>query len=266
MSMCACPTVRMNAIVPPISAETTTISFRVPKRSGFPFAQLCAEGFVPDEISPLLAEAVEARANILISGGTGTGKTALLGALLSQVGADQRIVIVEDSRELIVTHPHVVQLAARQANVEGGGEVTLTDLVRNALRMRPDRLVVGECRGAEVRDMLTALNTGHEGGCATIHANTADAVPSRVAALGALASMSPAAVYSQFSTAIDLVVHLRRSGSERGVTELAIPTRTGADGVVMEPVWGRPSPSSGGTVNRRALARFEAVLEQKSAG
>lgn len=114
--------------------------------------------------------------------------------------------------------------------------------------------------------MLTALNTGHEGGCATIHANTADAVPSRVAALGALASMSPAAVYSQFSTAIDLVVHLRRSGSERGVTELAIPTRTGADGVVMEPVWGRPSPSSGGTVNRRALARFEAVLEQKSAG
>ena len=254
--------VRMNAIVPPISAETTTISFRVPKRSGFPFAQLCAEGFVPDEISPLLAEAVEARANILISGGTGTGKTALLGALLSQVGADQRIVIVEDSRELIVTHPHVVQLAARQANVEGGGEVTLTDLVRNALRMRPDRLVVGECRGAEVRDMLTAL----EGGCATIHANTADAVPSRVAALGALANMSPAAVYSQFSTAIDLVVHLRRSGSERGVTELAIPTRTGADGVVMEPVWGRPSPSSGGTVNRRALARFEAVLEQKSAG
>src|SRR5699024_5642611 len=163
-------------------------------------------------------------------------------------------------------HPHVVQLAARQANVEGGGEVTLTDLVRNALRMRPDRLVVGECRGAEVRDMLTALNTGHEGGCATIHANTADAVPSRVAALGALANMSPPAVYSQFSTAIDLVVHLRRTGSERGVTELAIPTRTGADGVAMEPVWGRPSPSAGGTINRRALQRFEPAVEPKSAG
>ena len=143
--------------------------------------------------------------------------------------------------------------------------MTLTDLVRNALRMRPDRLVVGECRGAEVRDMLTALNTGHEGGCATIHANTAEAVPSRVAALGALAQMSPDAVYSQFSTAIDLVIHLRRTGSERGITELAIPTRTGAEGVVMEPVWGRPSPSTAGTVNRRALARFEAVLEQKSA-
>ncbi|UVI37024.1 TadA family conjugal transfer-associated ATPase [Brevibacterium spongiae] len=258
--------VRMNAIVPPISGETTTISFRVPKRSGFPFAQLCSEGFVPDEISPLLTEAVTARANILISGGTGTGKTVLLGALLSLVEDVQRIVIVEDSRELIVAHPHVVQLAARQANVEGGGEVTLTDLVRNALRMRPDRLVVGECRGAEVRDMLTALNTGHEGGCATIHANTADAVPSRVAALGALATMSPEAVYSQFSTAIDLVVHLRRNGSDRGVTELAMPTRTSTDGVVMEPVWGRPSPASTGTVNRRALARFEAVLEQKSAG
>ena len=257
--------VRMNAIVPPISGETTTISFRVPKRAGFPYSQLCAEGFVPDEISPLIAEAVTSRANILISGGTGTGKTVLLGALLSLVETIQRIVIVEDSRELIVTHPHTVQLAARQANVEGGGEVTLTDLVRNALRMRPDRLVVGECRGAEVRDMLTALNTGHEGGCATIHANTAEAVPSRVAALGALAQMSPDAVYSQFSTAIDLVIHLRRTGSERGITELAIPTRTGAEGVVMEPVWGRPSPSTAGTVNRRALARFEAVLEQKSA-
>jgi pilus assembly protein CpaF len=255
----------MNAIVPPISGETTTISFRVPKRAGFPYSQLCAEGFVPDEISSLIAEAVTSRANILISGGTGTGKTVLLGALLSLVETIQRIVIVEDSRELIVTHPHTVQLAARQANVEGGGEVTLTDLVRNALRMRPDRLVVGECRGAEVRDMLTALNTGHEGGCATIHANTAEAVPSRVAALGALAQMSPDAVYSQFSTAIDLVIHLRRTGSERGITELAIPTRTGAEGVVMEPVWGRPSPSTTGTVNRRALARFEAVLEQKSA-
>src|SRR5699024_6559591 len=179
---------------------------------------------------------------ILISGGTGTGKTALLGALLSQVGADQRIVIVEDSRELIVTHPHVVQLAARQANVEGGAEVTLTDLVRNALRMRPDRLVVGECRETEVRDMLTALNTGHEGGRATIHANSADAVPSRVAAHGALASMDQAAVYSQFSTAIDLVVHLRRSGSERGVTGLPIATPTRADAVAMAPVWGGPSP------------------------
>src|SRR5699024_3761634 len=188
--------VRMNAIAPPISAEPTTISFRAPKRSGFPFSQLCAEGFVPDGISPLRAEAVEARANLRISGGTGTGRTALLGALLARVGADLRIVIVEDSRDLIVTHPHVGQLAARQANVEGGGEVTLTDLVRNALRMRPDRLVGGECRGAEVRDMLTALNTGHEGGCATIHANTADAVASRVAARGARASMSPAEIGS----------------------------------------------------------------------
>src|SRR5699024_569472 len=128
--------VRMNAIVPPISAETTTISFRVPKRSGFPFAQLCAEGFVPDEISPLLAAAVAARASRLVGGAAGTGKTGLLSALLSPVGAHQRIVIVEDSRELIVTHPHVVQLAARQANVDGGGEVTMTELVRNALRMR----------------------------------------------------------------------------------------------------------------------------------
>lgn len=257
--------VRMNAIVPPISGDHTSISFRVPKRSGFSFAQLQDDGFIPGELGEILTEAVCSRANILISGGTGTGKTVLLGALLGLVESGQRLVIVEDSRELIVAHSHIVQLAARQANVEGGGEVTLTDLVRNALRMRPDRLVVGECRGAEVRDMLTALNTGHEGGCATIHANTADAVPSRVAALGALANMSPQAVFSQFSTAIDLVIHLRRVGADRGITELAIPTRVSAEGVVMEPVWGRASPQAEGTFNRRALARFEAVLEQKAA-
>src|SRR5699024_69534 len=158
------------------------------------------------------------------------------------------------------------QLDARQANVEGGGEVTLTDLARNALRVRPDRLASGACRGTEGRGILTAHNPRLEGESATTHAHTAAAGPSRVADVWALASMGAAAVSSQFSTAIELVVHLRRSGSERGVTELAIPTRTGADGVVMEPVWGRPSPSSGGTVNRRALARFEAVLEQKPAG
>ncbi|AZT96402.1 TadA family conjugal transfer-associated ATPase [Brevibacterium aurantiacum] len=257
--------VRMNAIVPPISGDHTTISFRVPRHAGFTFEQLRTGGFIPDDVHEILSTAVRSRANILISGGTGTGKTVLLGALLGLVDSDHRIVIVEDSRELIVGHSHVVQLAARQANVEGGGEVTLTDLVRNALRMRPDRLVVGECRGAEVRDMLTALNTGHEGGSATIHANTAEAVPSRLAALGALANMSPQAVFSQFSTAIDLVIHLRRVGADRGITELAIPTRESSSGVTMEPVWGRPSPLSEGTFNRRALSRFEAVLEQKAA-
>ncbi len=254
--------VRMNAILPPIAGEHTTISFRVPRRSGFTVADL-GEDFIPADVEDLVVEAVRSRANILISGGTGTGKTVLLGALLGLVANDQRIVIVEDSRELIVSHPHVVQLAARQANVEGGGEVTLTDLVRNALRMRPDRLVVGECRGAEVRDMLTALNTGHEGGCATIHANTAEAVPSRLAALGALAGMRPQAVHSQMATAIDLVIHLRRTGAARGMTELAIPTGKSSGPVVMEPVWGRASAQTEGTFNRRALARLEAVLEQK---
>ncbi|NNV10164.1 secretion system protein E, partial [Geobacillus sp. MMMUD3] len=131
------------------SGEHTSISFRVPRRSGFTVDDLRADGFIPAEVAALVTEAVGSRANILISGGTGTGKTVLLGALLGLVDPLHRIVVVEDSRELIVGHPHVVQLAARQANVEGGGEVTLTDLVRNALRMRPDRLVVGECRGPE---------------------------------------------------------------------------------------------------------------------
>jgi len=146
--------------------------------------------------------------------------------MLSAACQTHRLLIVEDSRELVVVHPHVVQLSARQANVEGVGDVPMTALVRNALRMRPDRLVVGEVRGEEVRDMLTALNTGHEGGCGTVHANTSAAVPSRLEALGALAGMSAAAVHAQTSTAIDLLLHIRRDGAgpgRRGIAEVAVP-------------------------------------------
>lgn len=220
--------VRLNALIPPLAGEHTVMSFRVPRSKGFRLSELIERAFLTAEIAEVLLALLEVRANILISGGTGSGKTVLLGALLAEIPADQRIVIVEDSRELNVRHDHVVQLAARQANVEGMGEVSMADLVRNALRMRPDRLIIGECRGAEVRDMLTALNTGHEGGCATIHANTASAVPARLEALGALAGMSPEAVRSQSMTAIDVILHITRGrDGHRRLAEIA--ARTSAD-------------------------------------
>ena len=229
--------VRLNAVVPPLSGEHTVMSFRVPRERAFRLEELVASGSVTPEIADLLVHLLTVKANLLISGGTGSGKTVLLGALLAESDHRQRILVVEDARELRVDHPHVVQLAARQANVEGAGEVSMADLVRNALRMRPDRLVVGECRGAEVRDMLTALNTGHEGGCATIHANTATAVPARLEALGALAGMTREAVHSQMTTAIDVVVHLRRTGRGREVCELAVTHAQPGRPPTMLPVW-----------------------------
>ena len=215
--------VRLNAVIPPLSGEVTVLSFRIPRHRGFTLSELVGSGTVTPDVADLLLHVLERRKNFLISGGTGSGKTALLGALLAEVDPGQRLLVVEDSRELSVAHPHVVQLSARQANVEGMGEVSMADLVKNALRMRPDRLVVGECRGAEVRDMLTALNTGHEGGCATIHANAASAVPARLEALGALAGMTPESVTSQVSTALDVIVHVTRGPRGRVVSQVAVP-------------------------------------------
>src|SRR5690606_28838733 len=149
---------------------------------------------------------IEARLAFLVTGGAGTGKTTVLGALLGLVPTSERIVVVEDSRELAPVHPHVVHLEARQPNVEGVGEITVRSLVRQALRMRPDRIVVGEVRGPEVLDLLSALNTGHEGGCGTLHANAAGDVPARVEALGVAAGLGRAAVHSQLAAAVDVVV------------------------------------------------------------
>lgn len=158
----------------------------------------------------------------MISGGTGAGKTSLLAALLGLVGHQERIVIAEDSAELRPAHPHVVRLQGRPPNQEGIGELTLRDLVRQALRMRPDRLVVGEVRGAEVTELLAALNTGHEGGCSTVHANTAADVPVRLEALGSMAGLDRFALHSQLRAALDVVIHLvrdQRTGQRR-VAEL----------------------------------------------
>ena len=181
---------RLHAVIPPLSVRGTTISLRIPSRRRFTLADLVAAGTVDEEGAAWLAALIRSRAAFLVSGGTGSGKTSVLGALLGVVPQRERIVVVEDTCELDPEHPHVVSLEARPANLEGQGEIPLRTLVRQALRMRPDRLVVGEVRGAEVVDLLAAMNTGHEGGCGTVHANSAAAVPDRLVALALAAGMT----------------------------------------------------------------------------
>jgi pilus assembly protein CpaF len=224
-------------VLAPVSRPGTLLSLRVPRARAFTLAELVGEGAVPDDGAWLLRRIVECRLAFLVSGGTGSGKTTLLNALLSLVDDTERLVLVEDASELRPDHPHVVALEARPANVEGAGEITLRTLVRQALRMRPDRLVVGEVRGAEVADLLAAMNTGHEGGCATIHANSVVDVPSRVEGLALAAGMPLAAVYSQLASALEVVIHVGRgSDGRRAVREIGTLRRRGAAAEVVPAV------------------------------
>lgn len=201
---------RLHAVLPPISPRGTCISLRVPRRRAFSMEALVALGSLPSAGTQWLVRLIESRAAFLISGGTGTGKTTLLSALLSLADRRERLLLVEDSSELEPDHPHVVRLEARPANIEGTGTVTLRDLVRQALRMRPDRVVVGEVRGAEVVDLLAALNTGHEGGCGTVHANSAVDVPARLEALALAAGLGREALHAQVAAGLDAVIHIER--------------------------------------------------------
>jgi pilus assembly protein CpaF len=182
----------------------------------------------------VLRALVHDRVSLVVTGGTGAGKTTLLAALLAECPAHERLVLVEDVRELDPEHPHVVRLQGRTPNVEGRGGVTLVDLVRQALRMRPDRLVVGEVRGAEVRELLAALNTGHDGGMSTLHANGPEELPARMEALAALAGMPRAAVHAQLRQALRAVVHVARdSTGRRAVRSIGVLADDPADpGVV----------------------------------
>ncbi|SFJ77217.1 pilus assembly protein CpaF [Cellulomonas sp. KH9] len=225
---------RLHAVLPPLAEACTVLSLRVVRGRAFTLPDLVAARAVVPALVPLLEGLVRSRSNVLVSGATGAGKTTLLAALLSLVPHDQRIVLVEEAGELVADHPHVVRLTSRPANVDGAGGVGLADLVRQALRMRPDRIVLGECRGAEVREVLAALNTGHEGGCATLHANTAADVPARLEALAALAGLDRAAVAAQAASAVDAVLHVRRvrRGADAGrryLAEVAVVDR-GTDG------------------------------------
>ncbi|MEN3535070.1 TadA family conjugal transfer-associated ATPase [Microbispora sp. ZYX-F-249] len=220
--------VRLHAVLPPIAAEGTCLSLRLPSRRAFTVEELAAE-----DGAAVLRAIMAARLAFLVTGGTGTGKTTMLSAMLSLAGPAERLLLVEDSAELQPPHPHVVRLEARPPNLEGAGGVGLRDLVRQALRMRPDRLVVGEVRGAEVVDLLAALNTGHEGGCGTLHANNAADVPARLEALACAAGLSREAVHSQIAAALDLVIHLVRDagGGRRRVAEICVLER-GPSGLV----------------------------------
>ncbi|MDX3228365.1 TadA family conjugal transfer-associated ATPase [Streptomyces sp. ME19-01-6] len=227
---------RLHAVLPPVAVGSTCLSLRVVRPRAFSLEELVAAGTVPPGGQELLRAMLDARLSFLISGGTGSGKTTLLSTLLGLVGPDERIVLAEDSAELRPDHPHVVRLETRPANQEGRGQVTLRDLVRQALRMRPDRLVVGEVRGPEVTDLLGALNTGHEGGCGTVHANTAADVPARLEALGSTAGLDRAALHSQLAAALSVVIHLVRDrGGRRKIAELHVLDRDRAGYVTTVP-------------------------------
>lgn len=210
--------VRVHAVIPPLSGEGTIISLRIPARGGLTLEQMRKGASIDDTTHQILSRMLEVRCNVLISGATGSGKTTLLSALLSSISVNERLICIEEMSELHPAHPHVVHLQARQANTQGRGEVSLSELVRAAMRMRPDRIILGECRGGEVRDIMSALNTGHRGSFATIHANTPAEVPARLSALGALAGMSAEATHVQARAAFDLVVHMERSVGSDGNT------------------------------------------------
>lgn len=254
---------RLHAVLPPVAPDGTCISLRISRRRTFTFDELQASGTLTDAGVALLASLVRARLAFLVSGGTGTGKTTLLSALLGHVPAAERLVLVEDSAELRPEHPHVVRLEARPRNTEGAGAVSLADLVRQALRMRPDRLVVGEVRGGEVVDLLAAMNTGHEGGCGTVHANAAADVPARVEALAVAAGLSRAASHSQLAAALDVVVQLARDRGtgRRRLAEVCVLIR-GHDDLVRAEAAATFSPT-GDLVEGPATATLRALLGQR---
>lgn len=238
---------RVHAVLSPVSTAGTLLSIRIRRSTVFTLEELFPDGPNTALLIRVLTQVIHRRLNFLISGATGTGKTTLLSTMLGLCPETERLVLVEDAAELNPEHPHVVGLQSRHSNLEGSGAVELADLVKEALRMRPDRLVVGECRGTEVRELLSAMNTGHAGAGGTVHANSAQSVPARLSALGALAGMNREALSLQAANAIDVVIHLIRTPQGRtvgGISMLslsgeelvAVPALELADGSLVEAV------------------------------
>jgi pilus assembly protein CpaF len=226
---------RVNAVIPPVALDGPALSIRKFRKDPLRAGDLLAYGTFDDQMLKLLQAAVQARCNIIVSGGTGAGKTTLLNVLSQHIPEGERLVTIEDAAELSLGHPHVVRLETRPPNLEGTGEVAARDLVKNALRMRPSRIIVGECRGEEVIDMLQAMNTGHEGSMTTIHANTARDAITRVEMLVGLSGFkgSDVTLRHNIASAIDLVIQVSRlSSGKRKV--LSITELTGvADGTYL---------------------------------
>lgn len=249
--------VRLHAVLAPIARGGTCLSLRVLRPATQGLDALARAGTIPPAAKTLLRRIIRARLAFLVVGGTGAGKTTMLSALLAEVDRGERIICVEDAAELAPPHPHVVRLVARPANIEGAGEITLRDLVRQALRMRPDRIVVGEVRGAEVVDLLTALNTGHDGGAGTVHANSPREVPARLEALAGLGGLDRAALHSQLAAAVQVVLYVRRLGDgTRHLREIGVVQRNTDGRVEISPAWRT-------TGDAPAAARLEALIDER---
>ena len=251
--------VRFHAVLPPLSVAPL-ISLRIVRRQGLDLDTLAATGSLSPRLHRIALALVDKRWNVLISGATGAGKTTVLAALLGCVAKTQRILCIEEVPELSPAHPHVVALRERGANVQGKGAVTMTELVRAAMRMRPDRIVLGECRGPEIVDVLTAMNTGHSGCWATIHANSVSDVPARVCALGALAGISVNAVNAQANAAINAVIHVSRSAGKRWVSGFGVPCLPHAVGDATDDAAGDIAGDAAGTVGAASPWLIEPVV------
>ncbi|MBN9736297.1 MULTISPECIES: TadA family conjugal transfer-associated ATPase [unclassified Pseudonocardia] len=252
--------VRLHAVLPPVAAAGTAISLRVLRPASHDLAALRRTGTFDGAGEALLRAIVAARLAVLVAGGTGSGKTTVLNALLGAVAPGERLITVEDAEELRPRHPHVVRLVARPPNIEGSGGVALRELVRQALRMRPDRLVVGEVRGAEVGDLLAAMNTGHDGGACTVHANSVREIPARMRALAGLGGMSPAALDGQLAAAVQVVLQMRRRpGTGRVLDEIGV-LRRHDDGVPqVDAAWSRGAGAGPAMPDLHALLRERGI-------
>ncbi|MDR1033439.1 MAG: Flp pilus assembly complex ATPase component TadA [Bifidobacteriaceae bacterium] len=216
--------IRINAVLSPVAKEKCVLSFRIPRRKFLKFEELVTAGTIPENAIEFVRKLVTESKNILISGSTGAGKTTLLAALLSLVSSKERIICIEEVRELPTDiHPHIVSLAAKKQNVEGRGEVYLSELVKTSLRMRPDRIVLGEVRGQEIKELFMALNTGHSGSMCTIHANSVQKVPARLDTLAILANITPQSLAIQAAGALDYILQMKRIGEKRVLSEIGVP-------------------------------------------
>jgi pilus assembly protein CpaF len=252
---------RVNVVIPPLALDGPCLTVRRFRHEGYSLRELVERGTLPGDVAELLALCVAARAAVLVSGGTGSGKTTTLGALSGAIPRAERIVTIEDAAELRVRQAHVVRLESRPANVEGRGEVTIRQLVVNALRMRPDRIVVGEVRGPEALDMLQALNTGHDGSLTTVHANSPADALRRIETLALMAGVGlpHAAIRDQVASALDLVVHQARLPDGMRVVESVSEVVRVAGGAGTRDLWSRGSrlrePGPGRLADRLAALR-----------